>query len=232
MQNFVASSANSWCDFRLLERQQTYDYCLWTSTLKYVIIMNALANHNSFWTYSLGVSLGALLGMKIKPFTQLERFFVTHVSTSHENSDCSDLSGSFSCDQTMRKAGADFRSIDCVHRSADSGRTSFETNPFVHAKEEITASYIVCCFKHSSSMLWVSKLSRKSYFRVNPWPGMTSIRGQRAALEKDFKPPWKKGKIQTVFFFIMTCWGQEYSDTKPFDRQIFTNKGGLLTVKK
>lgn len=30
---------------------------------------------------------------------------------------------------------------------------------------------------------------------------MTSIRGQRAALEKDFKPLWKKGKIHTAFFY-------------------------------
>ncbi len=46
-----------------------------------------------------------LLGMKIKPLTVLERFFITHASTAHKNSDCSDLLGNFSCDQTMQNTG-------------------------------------------------------------------------------------------------------------------------------
>lgn len=57
--------------------------------------MKASANHNSFLPYSLGV----LLGMKIKPFTQLQAG-----SPAHENSNCSDLFGNISCDQTMQKA--------------------------------------------------------------------------------------------------------------------------------
>lgn len=67
--------------------------------------MKASANQNTFWTYSLGVGLGVLLGMKIKPFTQLKRFFITCESPAYENSNCSDLFDNFSCDQTMQKAG-------------------------------------------------------------------------------------------------------------------------------
>lgn len=33
--------------------------------VKYVIIMTALANHNSFWTYTVGVDLGVLHWIKI-----------------------------------------------------------------------------------------------------------------------------------------------------------------------
>lgn len=92
----MASSENSWSDFRLLDRQQTYDYYLWTETLKYVIIMEAPANQNSFWTYSLGMALGVLLGIKIKPLTETKRFFIA--STAHENNNCSHLLENFSCD--------------------------------------------------------------------------------------------------------------------------------------
>ena len=130
MQHSAASSANSWCDFRLLERQQTNEYCLWTQTPKYVIITKASANHNSCWTYSLGA---LLLETKIKPFKQLERFFITRASTGHENSNSPDLFGDFSCDQTKliknrerereKKNWADFRNISW---SADSSWFSFE----------------------------------------------------------------------------------------------------------
>lgn len=69
--------------------------------------MKAPAKHNSFWTYSLGVGLGALLGMKIKPVTQLKQFFITHASETQENSNCSDLFANFFMwsDHTMQNAG-------------------------------------------------------------------------------------------------------------------------------
>lgn len=115
--------------------------------------MKAWANHNSSWTYTLGAGWGVLLGMKIKPLMLLKQFFIIHASTAQENSNCSDLLGNFSYDQTMQKKNlADFRYI----LSAELSRSSFESNLFVHVKKEITASNIVCCFKHSSRMLWVS----------------------------------------------------------------------------
>ena len=56
-------------------------------------------NNDSFGQsqHSLDLQSGSgseseLLGMKIKPFTQLERRFITDASTAHENSDGSDLS--------------------------------------------------------------------------------------------------------------------------------------------
>lgn len=49
----------------------------------------------------------------------------------------------------------------------------------------MAARHAVCCFKHSSSALRFSYLSHESYFRVNPWPPVTSIRRRRA--EQDFE---------------------------------------------
>lgn len=49
----------------------------------------------------------------------------------------------------------------------------------------MAARHAVCCFKHSSSALRFSYLSHESYFRVNPWPPVTSIRQPRA--EQDFE---------------------------------------------
>lgn len=49
----------------------------------------------------------------------------------------------------------------------------------------MAARRAVCCFKHSSRALRFSYLSHESYFRVNPWPSVTSIR-QRGA-EQDFE---------------------------------------------
>ena len=128
MQNVVAWSTNSWCDFRLLERQQTYNYCLWMQSLKNVMIIKASANHNSFWTYSLGAR------WKQKTFTQQpERVFVTRGSTAHENSNRSDPCDNVWCDQTMRSGRANFRNAEW---SADSSCSSFETNPFEHVKKK------------------------------------------------------------------------------------------------
>lgn len=220
----MASSANSWCDFRLLERQQTYDYCLWTSTLKYVIIMKASANHNSFWTYSLGV----LLGMKIKPFTQLKRFFITRASTAHENSDCSDLFGNFSCDQTMQKAGQILETSTEVLTRA--GPLLKWTSLYMWRKKLQPATLFVVlnippvCYEFPN-------LAVRAILEWTPGRAWRQSEDRELHLKKTSNPSETRKNIDRIFFYNdllrpRIFWHETLWRTN------FTNTVGLLPVRK
>lgn len=77
----------------------------------------------------------------------------------------------------------------------------------------MAARHAVCCFKHSSSALRFSYLSHESYFRVNPWPPVTSIR--REELSRTLKI--SKGKYTRVPFIKRPGAAAEYSDTDCFE---------------
>lgn len=155
--------------------------------------------------------------MKIKPFTQLKRFFITHASTAHENSDCSDLLGDFSCDQTMQKAGQILEaSIEVLTRA---GPLLKRTSLYMWRKTLQPATLFAVlnippvCYEFPN-------LAVRAILEWTPGWAWRQSEDRELRLKKTSNPFEKKGKIQTESFFIMTCWGQEYSNMKPFEGQI------------
>lgn len=82
----------------------------------------------------------------------------------------------------------------------------------------MAARHAVCCFKHSSSALRFSYLSHESYFRVDLWPLVTSIRQPRA--EQDFENI--KRKIYAGPLYQKLLCAAEYSDTDCFEFYKYT----------